>query len=200
MKLVICIALLLCSVAFAQTLPGWTVAINGNFSNISNASTNNGFATIETVRVSDHFAVRADQLMTVNPAGAEIFLFKAEYRRLLSDFIKPNPYLNTANFEPFVNAGGGTAQSNNGGVLSTSRPAFAVGGGFDMAVGSTGMFTIRPLDISYVRASILQNGGTLIGNHLSLFAGIGLRFGSIATMQKNKAARAAVKAKYYPQE
>jgi len=62
------------------------------------------------------------------------------------------------------------------------------------------MFTIRPLDVSYVRASIFQNGGQLIGNHLSLFAGIGLRFGSIATMQRNKVARAAVKAKYYPAE
>jgi hypothetical protein len=178
------------------TLPGWNVAINGNFLNITNAATNNGFASVEAVRVANNWDLRADQLTLVSPSGGTIALFRAEYRFLLSSLLKPNAYVNTSNFEPFINVGGGIANSNDASG-STNRPAFVVGAGFDYLVSSTGMFTLRPLDISYVRASILQGGGEIIGNHLQLMSGIGVNIGSPAAMTRNKAARAAIRAQYH---
>jgi hypothetical protein len=194
-SVVISLLILVIAGAAQSSLPGWTVSINGNFLNISNAATNNGFASVEAVRVAQNWELRADQLTTAAPAGGSIQLFRPEYRRQLSDWIKPNQFVNTANFEPFFNVGGGFANSNSG-TASANRPAWVVGAGFDYAAGGTGMFTLRPLDISYVRASILQGGGQIIGNHLQLMSGIGIRIGSAAQISTNKAARAAVKAQY----
>lgn len=184
-----------------SALPGWTISINGNFLNLSNVPTNNGYATVETIRVANKWALRADQLVLANPEGGLINLGKVEYRRLLSDFVKPNGYVNTANFELFANAGGGVAKSHADSPfeVNDNRPAWTIGGGFDIALGGSSMFTLRPLDISYVRASILQGGGQLIGNHLQLLTGVGIRFGSVAQMTKNRSMKAEVKAKYYPQ-
>lgn len=191
------IIILLSIAAIAQSsLPGWNVSINGNFLNVTNAATNNGFASVESVRVASRSDLRADQLTLTSPAGGTIALFRYEYRFQLSDIVKPNQYVNTANFEPFINAGGGIANSNDSSG-STNRPAFVVGVGFDYATGSSGMFTLRPLDVSYVRASILQGGGQIIGNHLQLMSGIGIRIGSQSAVSSNKAARAAVKAQYH---
>lgn len=178
------------------TLPGWNVAINGNFLNVTNAATNNGFASVEAVRVANNWDLRADQLTLTSPAGGTIALFRAEYRLLLSSLLKPNQYVNTSNFEPFLNLGGGIANSNDASG-STNRPAFTVGAGFDYLVGATGMFTLRPLDVSYVRASILQGGGQIIGNHMQLMSGLGVRIGSAAALTRNRAMRAEIRAKYH---
>lgn len=178
--------------AYAQSnLPGWDVTINGNFSNISSAPTNNGFMTSEAVRISTNFALRSDQMITLQPTAGSIVLGKVEYRRLLSDFIRPNTAfaINTATVEPFINAGVGKAQSNTTTGLSASKFAWGIGGGFDVSVGNTGMFTLRPLDVTYVRTSLLNNGGQFIGNHLQLAAGLGLRFGSVQQMMENKVKR-----------
>jgi len=183
--------------AWAQgALPGWNVSINGNFLNVTNAATNNGFASVEAVRVANNWDLRADQLTLTAPAGGTIALFRAEYRFLLSSLLKPNQYVNTSNFEPFFNLGGGVANSNDVSG-STNRPAFVLGAGFDYLVGATGMFSLRPLDVSYVRASILQGGGQIIGNHVQLMSGIGVNIGSPAAMTRNKAARAAIRAQYH---
>lgn len=195
--LIMTAVLLLAGVMHAQSsLPGWTVSINGNFLNVSNAATNNGFASVESVRVANNWELRADQLTLGVPSGGSIQLFRAEYRFQLSDLVKPNQFVNTANFEPFINLGGGVANSNIS-TTSTNRPAAVIGVGFDYAAGGTGMFTLRPLDVSYVRASILQGGGQIIGNHLQLMSGIGIRIGSSAQISNNKALRAQVKAQYH---
>lgn len=197
-KFIAIAVLFLASFALAQDpLPGWNLSINGNFMSVTGAATNNGFASVEAVRVSQNFSLRSDQLNLASPAGDQVYLGRVEYRRLLSDFIKPNQFLNTSNYEPFINAGGGVAVSfaNN---VSQNRPAFVVGGGFDISVGDTGIFTIRPLDISYVRASIFPGGGAAIGNHMQLLSGLGIRIGGVQTMLRNKAAKMKLKAKYYP--
>jgi hypothetical protein len=196
-RILLAMLLFAATAAFSQSqLPGWNITVNGNFTNITGANTNNGWLTSEAVRVGADWSLRADQYVTIAPAGS-IVLGKIEYRRLLSDFIKPNPYLNTTIVEPFFNAGAGEAHSTSNGAISAGRFAFGFGGGFDIAPTAGGMFTIRPLDVSYVRASMLTGGGAFIGNHLTLAAGLGLRFGTQATVTKNKAMRQSLRAKYH---
>lgn len=157
----------------------WNVAINGSYSNIANAATNNGFTTTEAVRVAQHWNLRSDQFITLNPSTV-IVLAKGEYRMNLGHFLSKSNYIvNASKFEAFANAGLGTARSSTiatdgSSTLSAAKFAWGVGGGFDVALNST--MSLRPLDITYVRAGMLQNGGTVLGNHLSFAAGLGIRF------------------------
>ena len=170
----------------AQTPPpadplesGWNVAINGNVSNVSNAATNNGFQTSESLRVSQHWVARTDQFVTLAPS-AVIVLAGPEYRFSLAHVLASSNFaVNAEKIEAFVHMGAGTARSeatakDGTTTLSTAKFAYGIGGGFDFKISDT--VTVRPLDLTYVRASMLQNGGQVLGNHLQFAAGLGLRF------------------------
>lgn len=173
--------------AFAQTAPptdpfegAYNVTINGSFSNVSNAATNNGFQTTEGIRFSQHLLVRSDQFVVLGPPSAVIVTAGPEYRFNLAHLLsKSNFAANASKVEAFGNVGAGTARSsamNPDGTTTLSKAAFAykVGGGFDILLNKT--MSIRPLDISYVRAPMLQNGGSILGNQLQFAAGLGVRF------------------------
>ena len=162
------------------TTNAWNVSINGGYSSVENAATNNGFLTTEALKVATSWDIRADTFITQAP-DATIVLAGPEYRFALSRFFKPNPAiaLNTSNLEAFLNVGMGdarTSATSASGSTTLSKASFAwkIGGGFDILVSKTMSF--RPLDISYVRASMLENGGQVLGNHLQLGATLGLRF------------------------
>lgn len=177
---------LLAVTAFGQIQPPdtqegpWNVAINGSFSNVSNAATNNGFVTTEALRVAQHWNVRSDQFVTLSPATL-IVLAGPEYRFSLAHIFKGSPAfsLNAAKLEGFAHAGAGTARSTSTDAagtttLSAARFAYGVGGGFDIKLSDT--MSLRPLDLTYVRASMLQGGGAVLGNHLQFATGLGIRF------------------------
>jgi len=177
---------LLAGFSTAQATPpdlletSWNVAINGSYSNLANAATNNGFVTSEGLRVAQHWVARSDQFITLTPSTV-IVLAGPEYRLSMAHFLPKSDFAaNAGKFEGFINAKVGTARSwstisaNGTSSLSAARFAYGVGGGFDVTLSSN--VTMRPLDLTYVRASMLQNGGELLGNHLQFAAGLGIRF------------------------
>jgi opacity protein-like surface antigen len=174
--------------AIAQTAPaappdplesGWNVSITGSFSNVSNAATNNGFVTTEALRVAQHWNARADEFITLTPATV-IVLAGPEYRFSLEHLLKSSSFAaNAATIEAFAHAGAGTARSQSTSAdgsttLSAARFAYGIGGGFDVKLNAT--MSVRPLDLTYVRSSMLTNGGAILGNHLQFAAGLGIRF------------------------
>lgn len=180
------LAVVLLSVAaFSQTKPAdplesaWNVAINGNFSNITSAANNNGVQTVEAFRVAQHWNLRADQFLTMSP-NAVIATAGPEYRLSLAHILaKSNFAANASKLEGFANVGLGTARTqttdaSGTSTLSAARFAYKAGGGIDVLVNNT--LSLRLLDVSYVRASMLAKGGQVLGNHLNLEAGLGLRF------------------------
>lgn len=175
------VALSICSLAQTDPLEGaYNVTINGSFSNVSNAATNNGFQTTEGIRVSQHLLARSDQFVVLGPPSAVIVMAGPEYRFNLAHILaKSNFAANASRIEAFANVGAGTARSsalNADGTTTLSKAAFAwkIGGGFDILMSKT--LSIRPLDISYVRAAMLQNHGQVLGNQLQFAAGLGVRF------------------------
>lgn len=158
----------------------YNVTINGSFSNVSNAATNNGFQTTEGIRVATHWLARSDQFVVLGPPSAVIVTAGPEYRFNLAHLLsKSNFAANASKIEAFANLGAGTARSSalnadGTSTLSASHFAYKVGGGFDILLNST--MSLRPLDISYVRAPMLQNGGAVLGNQLQFAAGLGIRF------------------------
>jgi hypothetical protein len=158
---------------------GWNVSITGSFSNVSNAATNNGFVTTEALRVAQHWNARADEFITLTPATV-IVLAGPEYRFSLEHLLKSSSFAaNAAKIEAFAHAGAGTARSQSiaadgSTTLSAARFAYGIGGGFDVKLNST--MSVRPLDLTYVRSSMLTNGGAILGNHLQFAAGLGIRF------------------------
>lgn len=171
------------TLAFAQTDPlegAYNVTINGGFSNVSNAATNNGFVTIEGLRVSQHLLAQSYQFVVLGPPSAVIVTAGPELRANLAHFLaKSNFAANASKIEAFVNVGAGTARSsalNADGSTTLSKASFAwkIGGGFDILLNKTMSF--RPLDISYVRAPMLQHGGSILGNQLQFAAVLGVRF------------------------
>lgn len=158
----------------------WNISVSGSFSSVSNASTNNGFQTSEAIRFATHWTARADTFIVTLPSVV-VVTAGPEYRASLAHLIKPNTQyvINTSNMEAFVNLGLGTSRTSSvasDGTTTLSKAVFAykIGGGFDIKVSNT--MYLRPLDISYVRASMLQNGGMVLGNHVQFAAGLGLRF------------------------
>lgn len=184
--LTIALTLSLAVFGLAQTAPpdplesAWNVAINGSFSNVSNAATNNGFVTSEALRVATHWNARADQFITLTPATV-IALAGPEYRFSLAHVLKSSPAfaVNASKIEAFAHVGAGTARSTSTDAkgtttLSAAKFAYGIGGGFDVKLNDK--MSIRPLDLTWVRASMLQNGGALLGNHLQFATGLGIRF------------------------
>lgn len=171
-------------VTFGQTQPppsssdpfetGWSVSVSGGYTNVSNAQTNNGYFFSSAVRVAQHWNMRAD-IFILNSPQVTIAVAGPEYR-LSINHILPQlsgnfPIIN--NMELFANAKLGDAKYTDPAKGSQSKFAYGVGTGFDIAVSDT--VTVRPLDVSYIRSSLLT-GGVVLGNHMQFEAGLGLRF------------------------
>jgi hypothetical protein len=186
--LTLALVLSLATLANSQTTPpqpadpfetGWNIMLGGNYMNATNAATNNGVLTTQGLRVAQHWVARSDQYITLSPSGV-LVLAGAEYRESLAHlFPKSNTYaVNAEKMEAFVNLEVGTARTStttsSGTTLSTAKFAWGVGGGFDIKLTDT--TSLRPLDIKYVRAGMLTNGGQLLGNHVDFAAGLNLRF------------------------
>lgn len=157
----------------------WNIGINGNFSNLSQSANNNGFQVSEAFRVAQHWTFRSDQFLVMNPSIV-VVTAGPEYRFSLQHLLAKSTFAaNASKLEAFVNVGAGTARSstvadNGTTTLSAAKFAYKIGGGIDILVNST--LSLRPLDISYVRAGMLNNGGQILGNHVQAAAGLGLRF------------------------
>lgn len=163
---------------------GWNVSVNGSYSNLTNAPTNNGFVTGMSFRMAQHWNLRSDVYILQSPQGLTMALAGPEYRFGLEHILKNTNFAANANrIEAFFNAGAGTARTStvilakDGSSivnLSKAKFAYSVGGGFDIKLSDT--VTVRPLDIKYVRSSFLEYGGGVYGNQLAFAAGLGLRF------------------------
>jgi hypothetical protein len=160
----------------------WNVAVNGNFSSLSNQPTNNGVLISTAIRMATHWNLRADTYIMQAPS-ITVVLGGPEYRFSLAHLFKNSTgAINAQNTEVFLNTGVGDAHStaivSSSGptttTVSTSKFAYSVGGGFDIAISPT--VSIRPLDIKYIRSSMITGSGQLIGNHLDFAAGLGLHF------------------------
>lgn len=162
----------------------WNVSVNGAYSNVTNAPTNNGFVTGVSFRVTQHFNLRSDVYVLQSPQGLTMALAGPEYRFSLEHLLKSTTFAaNAAKIEPFINAGLGTARTstvilNKDGTsvvnLSAAKFAGSIGGGFDIKLSDT--IYVRPLDVKYVKSSFLNSGGGFYGNQLTFAAGLGLRF------------------------
>jgi hypothetical protein len=151
---------------------GWNVMVNGGYSSVSNATTNNGFFFSTGIRLSQHLVARGDVFVVASPA-VTVSLAKPEYRFSALHLFKRNTTQAVKNTEFFVNAGIGAAHYTDPAKGGQSKFAYGFGGGFDVKMSDT--ITVRPLDVNYVRSTLL-NGGKVIGNHLQFAAGLGLRF------------------------
>lgn len=188
--LFLAVLLLISIPAFSQNVAptppesGWNVAVNGNFTSLTNQPTNNGVLLSTALRLATHWNLRADTYI-LNSPNVTVILGGPEYRFSLSRLFKSSGIgaVNAQNVEAFVNAGLGDAKSSaivssTGNTVTTTTSmgkfAYSVGGGFDIMISPT--VSIRPLDIKYIRSQMITNGGQLIGNHLDFAAGLGLRF------------------------
>lgn len=198
MFLAVCLFLGFSVAAFGQTTPppaptpkppdimegAWNVSVNGGYSNISNAPTNNGFVSGVSLRLSQHLNLRSDVYLLNSPQGMVLALAGPEYRFSLAHVLKSSSYAASADrVEAFFNVGAGDAHTSTVTVdqagnsitsVSKSKFAWSVGGGFDIKMSDT--VTLRPLDIKYVRSTFLNQGGGVYGNQLAFAAGLGLRF------------------------
>jgi len=196
---VLVLAVMFCSPVFAQapglataptTAPadtmesGWNVAVNGSFTSISGAPTNNGFVSGVSLRVAQHWNLRSDVYQLNSPEGMTLVLGGPEYRFSLAHLLGQTSFAaNASKIEGFVNLGMGDAytkaitvdtKGNTISTISASKLAASVGGGFDSTL--TNNVTLRPLDVKYVRSSFLNGGGGFYGSQLDVAAGLGFRF------------------------
>lgn len=151
---------------------GWNVSVNGGYSGVSNAQTNNGFFFSTSIRVAQHFNARGDVFVLTDPA-VTVSLVKPEYRFSALHLFKNAVSPTVRNTEFFINAGLGSAHYSDPIKGQNSKFAWGLGGGFDVKLTDT--VSIRPLDVNYIRSSLI-GGGRVIGNHLQFAAGLGLRF------------------------
>jgi hypothetical protein len=209
------IALVLCAVmwsaGYAQTTPppsctlpldfcetAWSVSVFGNYSSMNNATTNNGFESGGAIRFSPHWSAALRYYQTASPSG-KVFIGDAEYHFGIAHFIAPTSYFDTDNVEITAFAGPGIAWSSANTDTSfhgtaTDGPkkfAFNAGVAVDYTFPQAPNFQLRILEVGYVRAPFLQNGGELIGNHVQVASGIKLVFGGTETpvVEARKAAR-----------
>lgn len=156
----------------------WNVSVNGGYSSIQQAGTNNGFFFSTAIHVAQNWNIRGDVFVMNDPA-VTISLIKPEYRIPSSRLFKnaSGNYFAVNNVEFFLNGGLGSAHYTDPARGSTSKFAWGFGGGFDMKVLQTNgtSIVIRPLDVNYLYSDLI-GGGRVIGNHLQFSAGLGLRF------------------------
>jgi hypothetical protein len=173
-------ALLFASSCLAQTPAppaptGWTFSTAAGYSNVTNAPTNNGFANVTELKLSTSLAIRGDVFIMTNPnvigsyVGPE-YIFPAN--RIFKS--NPNNPVNSDNVEFFFNAKAGDLRSTDPTNTTKAKFSWGIGGGFNIKLSDKTF--IRPLDVSYIRGSVFQNGGTVIGNHLQAAAFLGVRF------------------------
>lgn len=187
--------LLLASPAMAQqNPPGWTFSTAAGYSNVTNAPTNNGFANVTELKLSEYIAIRGDVFVITSPSVIGSYV-GPEYIFPASKLFKTNGNnpVNAGNVEFFVNAKLGDLRSTDsstacvpGSVGPTatltctttqsgkSKFSWGLGAGFNIRLSDKTF--IRPLDVSYIRGSVFQNGGTVLGNHLQAAAFLGVRF------------------------
>jgi len=171
----------------------WTVSVWGNYSAMNNANTNNGFESGAAFRFSTHWSAAARYYQTASPSG-NVFVAGPEFHFSPAHFLSSSPIsgFDWSNVEIGVHASPGIAWSTANitnddgttvGVSGPKRFAFAVGGMVDYTFPSAPNFQLRILEVSYVRAPFLSNGGQLIGNHVQVASGIKLVFGGLNSPQ-----------------
>jgi len=163
----------------------WTINVVGSYSTITNAPTNNGFMTEAGVRFASHWSGEMRYYMTASPSG-KIMVAGPQFDYGLAHFIKPTASFDTSSVNLFVHASPGLAWSSGTGadgqtITGAKKFAFAIGGGADYAFASAPNVQLRLIEVSYVRAPMLPNGGEFIGNHLQVGAGLRLVFGGTTT-------------------
>lgn len=180
----IAVALLLAAIsAAAQTptptptpapqVPGWAFSVSGGYSNVTNAPTNNGVAIVTELKLAtftrkyfSDISARGDVFIIGNPnvtgsyVGPQVTVLKTN--------------VNGANTEIFANVKFGDVRSNDATNSTQAKFSWGIGGGLNVQMSDHTF--IRPLDISYIRGSVFQGGGTVIGNHLQAAALLGVRF------------------------
>lgn len=154
--------------------PGWVFSVSGGYSNVTNAPTNNGVAIVTELKLASYtsrkyftdLSARGDTFIIQNPnvtgayIGPQATLFKSS--------------LNGQDTEFFANVGFGDIRSNDPANVTQAKFSWKIGGGINIQLSDHTF--IRPLDVSYIRGSVFQGGGTVIGNHLQAAAMLGVRF------------------------
>ena len=159
----------------SDSQPGWTFSTSAGYSNVTNAPTNNGFANVTELKLSTSIAIRGDVFLMTNPQMIGSYV-GPEYILPANKLFKSNPNnpVNSDNVEFFFNAKVGDIRSSDPTNTTKAKFSWGVGGGFNIKLSDKTF--IRPLDISYIRGSVFQGGGTVIGNHLQAAALLGVRF------------------------
>src|SRR5437867_1092149 len=126
----------------ADPLEGaWNVSVNGGYSSVQNAGTNNGFFFSTGIRLAHHWVARGDVFVLNDPA-VTVSLAKPEYRFSARHLFKTTESPVVRNTEFFVNAGVGNARFTDPAKGTQSKFAWGVGGGFD--VRASDKITVRP--------------------------------------------------------
>jgi len=169
--------------AFAQAAPpvsapdvlekAWRVEFSGNYSLLRENSNNNGYQAGFALRVAQHWAARAD-VFTVTSPSARVTIAGPEYRFSLGHWFKGSQFIHADGLEAAFSAKIGSARSGPNFGVAKARFAYGLGGSLDKKVSDH--LSLRILELNYVRASIFRPEGLVLGNHLQLASGIGLRF------------------------
>lgn len=167
----------------ATPLPGWTFSTAAGYSNVTNAPTNNGFANVTELKLSEYLAVRGDVFLMTSPQVLGSYV-GPEYIVPASRFFKTNANnpVNASNVEFFFNAKVGDLRSTDpANAQSKSHFSWGIGGGFNIKLSDKTF--LRPLDVSYIRGSVEQAPNSaaspfhaVLGNHLQAAALLGVRF------------------------
>ncbi len=164
------------AVFFALTTPpGWTFSTAAGYSNVTNAPTNNGFASVTELKLSEYLAIRGDVFLMTNPQVIGSYI-GPEYILPATKVFKANANnpVNAGNVEFFFNAKIGDLRSSD--PTNTTKAKFSWGLGLGFNIRLSDKTFIRPLDVSYIRGSVFQGGGTTLGNHMQAAALLGVRF------------------------
>jgi len=169
--------------AFAQGAPpvrppdplegAWRVEFSGNYSLLRENSNNNGYQAGFALRVAQHWAARAD-VFTVTSPSARVTIAGPEYRFSLGHWFKGSQFIHADGLEAALSAKIGSARSGPDFGAARARFAYGLGGSLDKKINAH--FSMRILELNYVRASIFRPSGIVLGNHLQVASGIGLRF------------------------
>lgn len=101
-----------------------------------------------------------------------------EYHFSAAHILPSTGTFSTQNVEFFAHASMGLGWSaavvNNVSTDGPKKFAWGLGGGADYTLTSN--VTLRLVEVTYVRCSLLQNGGQFIGNHMQVASGLKLTF------------------------
>jgi len=171
------IVMLLSLCAWAQDTneAPWNFTVSGGISNIANASTNNGFATVTELRVAQHWAARG-AVFNINTPNATEILASPEYIFSAAHLLKNSQFaVNASKIEFFAHADLGAARPNTG--SATPAPwsfAYGIGGGMNILLSPK--VVMRPLDVTWTRTKLAQGQNLVLGNYAQAAAYLGLRW------------------------